>query len=162
MKHYDMALICYLLINNIPKIKDLLTRNFKDIQLAYFFLDYLETKSPTLKDSSGNYIEKEIDRKPHLKDLIQTYFIKTGVEAADPWISSIGKHYLQEHIQSVNACYKNYSISIESNELTESDHKISETWPEEFSPYLSSFHPSLTLMANLLKTTKKVKKEVEL
>ena len=145
-----MAASLYFLGGDYKSMVGVLTRNIRDIQLAVCALRLIE-------DPTGSDIEK----KPLLKGLVEEHFVKVGEKVGDPWAVILGNLMLGKNVEAVNCCFKNYQAKLKVQErIDDSKHKTCDGWPGEFRPYLSSFHPSIILFANMMKESKLVKDEL--
>lgn len=117
--------------------------NLQDIQLAILCCKLQETDP----------------KRPLFHKILQENFIESGRLTNDCWLVHIGHVLSSQHIDSVNCLYEfNNENDIEYDETGK---KSCLSWPGNFEPGLSSFHPSAVVLAEKLKDSINVKRELE-
>lgn len=151
-KKYQMSASFFLQGGKFADAVDVMCSHMQDIQMAVLACKLLESPN-----------SKSIEDKPVLKKILQTRFIDVGLKMGDPWQTCMGNMLLGNHIESVNCLYKNYdgTYKEEINIDHSIYHRVCDEWPAAFQPYLSSFHPSLLFLANLMKNKTEVKTELK-
>lgn len=104
-------------------------------------------------------LQESNPERPIYKKIIKEHFIESGKLTNDCWLVHIGYVLLNQYIDSLNCLYEfnneNYI------EYDESAKKSCNSWPADFEPGLSSFHPSAIVLADKLKDSINVKRELQ-
>lgn len=144
-KRYLMSAAFFMLAGKIKDAVDVILNNMKDLQLAIAVCKLKE-----------NIFSKKIDDKPILKGLIKEHVIERGRKINDLWLVSMGYTMLGKHVKSLNMLSK----ILEEERNIESE-EIKKHWPSTYFPLTSAFGPSVLILIELLKSSFKVKRELE-
>jgi len=142
-KRYEHGIAFFVLAGGFQDALSVCINQLKDIQLAILICRLFET---------------EMGREP-LQNIYRENFLRTGEITGDIWIRHCGYYLLGEHVTSYNClfeeCYDDTKVTNEANKIS------CETWRQEFQPELSVFHPSVMMLADHIKDSFKIKRELQ-